>query len=117
MVWLACVPVPCRETLCVAEVELAAALRTLSVNVAALTMLPAVSGVKLMLRLQLAPGPSEKLLVQSAGLPEPVTCTKFAPMLSPGGTAFNNWLPMFCTVTDCGLSALVLPTFVAAKLR
>jgi len=37
--------------------------------------------------------------------------------LKPGATAFSNWLPMFCTVTDCGLSVLVLPSRVVAKLK
>ena len=93
-------------------------MRALSVNVAALEMLPPVCGMKLTLRLQLAPGWSEKLLVQSAGVPEPATCSKeFEPMLRPGATASSNWLPMFCTVTDCGLSVLVLPKAVAAKLN
>src|SRR5208282_2711129 len=107
-------PVPERLTLWVAAV----AFRALSVNVAALTMLPVVCGMKLTLRLQLAPDWSEKLLVQSAGVPEPGTCTKdVAPMLRPGATASSDWLPMFCTVTDCGLSVLVLNTTVAAKLN
>src|SRR5271163_3753036 len=68
-----------------------------------------------MLKSQLAPDISEKLVVQSAG--EPVTCAKFTGMLKPGVTAVNNWLPMFCTVTDCGLSVLVLPTAVEAKVN
>ena len=108
------VPVPCRATLWLAPVEL----RALSVNVAALAMLRTVCGMKPILRLQLAPGTSEKLLVQSAGVPEPGTCWKeFAPMLKPGATAAKVWVPMFCTVTDCGLSVLVLPSTVAAKLN
>jgi len=72
-------------------------------------MLPVVCGVKLTLRLQLAPGASEKPLVQSAGVPEPATFVKFVPTVRPGATAFKDWLPMFCAVTDFGLSALVLP--------
>jgi len=56
----------------------------------------ALVGLKLMLRLQVAPGDSEKLLVQSAGVPEPATLTKFGPLTtSPGATAFRGWLPMF----------------------
>ena len=36
---------------------------------------------------------------------------------SPGLTAPRFWLPMFCKVTDCGLSSLVKPTYVVEKLN
>src|SRR5271170_4402620 len=78
-------------------------------------MLPVVCGVKLMPKLQFAPGNSEKVLVQFVGAPEPAT--KFALTLKPGETSFSCSLPMFCIVTDCGLSVLVLPTAVEAKVN
>jgi hypothetical protein len=43
--------------------------------------------VKLMLNLQLAPGASVNVLVQSAGVPGPTTCVKFVPIASPGAIA------------------------------
>jgi hypothetical protein len=85
-------------------------LRALSVKIAALVIGPVVCGVKLILRLQLVPGASEKLLVQSLGVPEPATCLKLWPTLRPGETAFSNRVPIFWIATDCGLSVLVLPT-------
>jgi hypothetical protein len=107
-------PVLVSVMLCIAEGEV---LRALSVKTAALEMGPATVGTKSMLRLQLAPAASEKLLVQSAGVPEPATFVKFVPTVRPGATAFNDWLPMFCAVTDFGLSVLVLPSTVGAKLN
>src|ERR1700694_3341814 len=66
-----------------------------------------------MLRLQRAPGVSEKLLVQSAGVPEPGTWRKFVPTIRPGAMAVSGWLPTFWMVTDCG--ALVVPTAIFPK--
>src|SRR5208337_2204980 len=81
-------------------------------------MLPVVCGTNMTLRLQLAPGASEKVVVQSGGVPGPAACSKeVEPILRPGATALSDRLPMFCTVTDCGLSLLVLPTAVEAKLN
>ena len=93
-------------------------LSALSVKTAVLVKAPILCGSKLMLRLQVAPGVSEKVLLQSAGVPEPVTWRKFGPVTtSPGATAANDWLPMFWTITDCGLSLLVPPGGVDAKLK
>jgi hypothetical protein len=104
-------PVPFSVTFWLAAVALSA----VSVNVATLWIAPVLWGVKLTLKLQLAPGVSEKLLVQSEGVPEPATCMKLAPTLKPGATAFSAWLPMFSTITDCELPGL-LPTTAGAKL-
>ena len=49
--------------------------------------------MKLMLTLQLVPVVNEKVLVQSAGVPEPGICTKFGGKLNPPSSAFNDWLP------------------------
>ena len=38
---------------------------------------------------------SAKVLEQSAGVPGPVTCTKFVLTISPGATAFSGWVPTF----------------------
>jgi hypothetical protein len=84
-------PVPCMVTLWLAAV----AFRALSVNVATPLIAPVLCGVKLRLRLQLAPGASERPLVQSAGVPEPAVCGKFGSTLRPGATALSGWLPMF----------------------
>jgi hypothetical protein len=78
-------PVPFSVMLCVAVL----AFNELSVNTAVLTMLPVVCGIKLILTLQLNPGPSVKLLLQSAGVPDPATCMKFVPTLNPGATALS----------------------------
>jgi hypothetical protein len=51
----------------------------LSVNSTAPGSPPTTADVKLMLKLQLPPGASAKLLVQSAGVPEPATWTKKLP--------------------------------------
>ena len=61
-------------------------------NAALLASGPAVCGLKLMLRLQLAPGASAKLLVQSAGVPEPATWTKFGARDGQAGTNGIQWL-------------------------
>ena len=39
--------------------------------------------------------PCEKVLVQSASVPEPTTWRKFVPTIRPGATAFSVWLPTF----------------------
>ena len=70
-------------------------LRLLSVNVAAPVKVPILRGSKLMLRLQAVPGVREKLLLQSAGDPEPTTWTKSVPTVRPVVRAFSGWLPMF----------------------
>src|SRR5437763_3277574 len=80
------VPVPESGIDCVAGLPFS----ELSVRTAALRRGPLVTGVKLMLRLQVAPGASAKLLVQSAGVPVPATCAKFVPIVRPGVIAFND---------------------------
>jgi hypothetical protein len=94
MVWLiVVVPVPCSAMFCVAE---GLALSALSVKVAVPVRLPLLCGWKLMLKLQVAPGASAKALLQSGGVPEPGTWTKFGPAtINPGARAFSGWLPTF----------------------
>src|SRR5436190_5319092 len=75
MVWVCCwLPVPLRPMFWVAGLPF----NELSVSVAVSVIGPPDVGVKLRLRLQLAPEASEELLVQSAGVPEPATCAKLA---------------------------------------
>ena len=80
---------------------------------------PAACGVKLMLRLQLAPGASgaaENPEPQSSGVPEPVASTKLGPVTTrPGSTAVRGWLPTLVIITVWGLSSLVLPTLVLSN--
>ena len=92
MIYGAFVPVPVSVIDWVAGL----ALSVLSVKTAVLVSGPALCGSKLRLRLQVAPGVSVKLAVQSAGVPEPGTWTKFGPVTrSPGGMASSGWLPVF----------------------
>ena len=63
------VAVPLRLIVCVAGLPL----RALSDSTAEPWMAPGMVGVKLRLRLQLAPVANERLVVQSCGLPEPST--------------------------------------------
>jgi hypothetical protein len=66
------------------------------VKLAALLSGPLAAGLKLMLRLQVAPGASEKLALQSPGVPLPGACPKFAPMMArPGEIAVSCSLPLF----------------------
>ena len=67
-----------------------------------------------MLRLHMAPAASEKLLVQSAGVPLPDVGVKLLPTERPGPEAVNGALPIFWICTDIGLSLLVAPTAVEA---
>ena len=107
------IPVPFNVMLCVAD----DALSELSVRVSVSLRVPVVVGKKSMLRLQLAFAASEKLDVQSGGVPLPVARVKSAGRVRPGATAVSAALPKFSTVTVCGLSLLVEPTFVEAKLN
>ncbi len=70
-------------------------LSALSVRVAVLCSSPMPAGLKLMLMLQDSPGLSEKVALQSAGVPLPATCVKLAPTVRPGATAERVALPMF----------------------
>jgi hypothetical protein len=110
MVWLFR-PEPLRVMVWVAGLPF----NELSVSVAEPVIGPVEVGVKLRLRLQFSPEVREELLLQSAGVPEPAICAKLEPTVSP--LSETGPLPIFSTVTDCGLSLLVLPTGVAAKLR
>jgi hypothetical protein len=68
--WIGCTPVPCSLMVWLAD----SALSSLSVKTAVLVRAPAACGVKLMLRLQLAPGAigaAENPVPQSAGAPDP----------------------------------------------
>ena len=98
MVCEACVVVPFRLMVWLAGLPFSA----LSVKTAVLVSVPALCGVKLMLRLQSCPSASEKLLEQSCGVPLPGTCSKFAPITSPGVRAVSGWLPTSWIWTDCG---------------
>ncbi len=71
--------------------------------------------MKLRLRLQLAPAARVVDEVQSAGVPEPGTWVKLGPTVRP--VISSETLPLLPMVSDWGLSALVWPTAVAAKLR
>jgi hypothetical protein len=96
-------PCPWRAIDCLAAVLPNA----LSVRTAALVKGPGAVGVKLMLKLQDPPGASEVEAEQSAGIPLPGTCAKFVPTLRPVND--KAALPIFETVTDLGLSLLVIP--------
>ena len=74
--------------------------------------LPAESGEKLRARLQLAP--SVRLDVAEQFVP-PVAAVQLAGTVSP--LTVSVALPLLATVTVCGLSLLVWPTTVLAKLR
>ncbi len=113
MVWLFNWPTPLNVMVWVAGWPFSA----LSVSVTVPVSEPPTVGVKLTLTLQLWPGVSEKLAVQSAGVPDPGTCAKLELTVRPGAEAESEALPMFSTVNDRGLSALVLPTGVAANVK
>src|SRR5207248_9447740 len=102
MVW-GCWPVPFSLI-----VWVGLAFNELSLSVTVPVIGPVAVGVKLRLRLQLPPGAREELLVQSAGVPEPEICAKLE--LTVSSPSERGPLPIFSTVTDCGLSLLVLPT-------
>ncbi len=119
------VPMPLNRMFCAAYPG-AAALSALSVSASAPLMLPVVSGVKLMDNRQDWPTAS----VPAAGEPAPTKGheddaplfnAKFAAMLGfsplPGTGKFSTALPTSSTVTVCGLSLLVEPITVGAKLR
>jgi len=87
----------------------------LALSTAASVRLPAFFGVKLISRLHVAPGTSENPVVQSGVGPEPNICEKSGPTVIEVST--SAWLPEFWITTDCGLSLLVDPTEVLAKLN
>src|SRR5262249_3146639 len=99
------IPMPPSGIDCVAGLPLL----ELSVSTTVAAFAPLIVGRKLMLRLQRALGASERVLVQSAGVPEPAPCVKLALLIAmPGLMAFSDWLPIFSIVTDRGLSLLVI---------
>jgi hypothetical protein len=87
-------PTPDSSRVCVAALLFS----ELSVRISELVSGPKEVGMKLTLKLQLAPGVNDELPVQSAGVPLPGTIAKFAPMESPVAT--SGALPVFWTVTD-----------------
>lgn len=97
-------PCPCNVIDCVAPVRP----KALSVKTAALIKGPVTVGLKLILKLHDPPAVSEVDVdaEQSAGRPLPATCAKFVPTLTVKDSVV---LPMLETVTDLGLSTLVLP--------
>ena len=105
-------PVPLKAMTWVAGLPLSA----LSVSVAVALSDVGVCGVKEKLRLHSAPGAREKPPVQSAGVPEPATRLKSVVSESTGLFPMRVALPKFCSCKDCGLSLLVVPTTVGAKL-
>src|ERR1039458_7981334 len=107
----ACVPVPFSEIACnegLAAIELLA-------SVAEAVSGPRPVGMKLILKLQLAPAASDELPVQSSGVPLSNVCAKLVPTVTPEIARLA--LPVFWTVTDCGLSLLVPPTGVDWKFN
>ncbi len=104
----------------------AAAFRLLSVRTSEPLREPAAVGTKLMGNWQNAPGASvpaaeEPLLISGQADAAPVLSVKFAVMLGllplDGIGKLNAALPTFSTVTVFGLSVLVAPTAVLAKVR
>jgi hypothetical protein len=83
-------------------------------------MLPGVVGIKLMKSVHV-PGASEPgAAVVPSGHVELPPSTKFVEMLGSVpvvGINVSAALPMFSSSSVCGLSLLVLPTLVDAKLR
>lgn len=101
-------PCPWRVIDCVAAV----CPKALSVKTALLVNAPVEAGVKLMLKLQDFPPTREVEAEQSAGMPLPATCAKLEPTLRPVND--KAAFPILETITDFGLSLLVMPWPVAA---
>jgi hypothetical protein len=123
--WVLPVPMPLNRMLCVAYPG-AAVLSALSVNTAAPLKAPAVAGVKLMGNKQDWPDASvpavEEPALNSGQMDAPLLFSvKFAAILgllpALGIGKFSAALPTFSTVTVCGLSLLVKPGAVGAKLK
>ena len=72
--------------------------------------------MKLKLMLHSVPGPSERMPSQSGTVPGPATTVKSRESLR-APEPVKGWFPIFSNCTDLGLSLLVSPTFVAAKVR
>jgi len=116
------VPVPPSVIVCVE----AATFRLLSVSTSEPVRLPVVAGVKLMGRMQVvfaASDPADEEVVTRGQAVLPVLVRlklvpeRFGSLPVPGMGSVSAAVPMFSSVTVCGLSLLVLPTTVDAKLR
>ena len=98
-----------------------ATLRLLSVVTREPVMGPDTVGMKLTLSVQLAPAASDPGLKVSCGQVELGLRLKLAEMLGlvpvAGTVNRSGEVPLFATVTVCGLSELVAPTAVEAKER
>ena len=121
----ACVVVPLTSMVCT-EYPGPTELRALSVRVNEPLRLPGADGVKLMGKVQEAPGasvPADVELALTRGhVPALLLSSeKFAAMLGllpvAGTGKLRVALPMFSTVTVFGLSELVVPMPVVAKLK
>ena len=119
VVVVAAVPAPFNKIVCVAP----ATFRLLSVATSLPLSGPSASGVKLIEPVQDAPAASVAALepVVSCGQVEPAPIVKPAVMLGllplPGTAKVRLALPALIIATVCGLSALVEPTGVVAKVR
>ena len=105
------VAVPLTAMVCVTELLF----RLLSVSTNDSASEPVVRGWNSIRSAQFAAAASEKLLVQSVELP--VTWGKSVGAVIPGATADSAVFPKFPKVTVCGLSLLVVPSAVLAKLK
>ena len=114
-------PAPLSEMVCAAFVRF----KLLSVKISDPVSEPTAVGLKLTGNRQLAPAarvPEEESVVKSGHAAVPLLFSaKFAEMdgLLPlvGTASVRGALPMLATVTVCGLSLLVEPTTVDAKVR
>ena len=110
------VPVPLSLMICVEP----GAFNVLSVTVSVPLTTPLTVGVKLTINVHLAPTARVRLWEEPGGTGQVELGLKVKPAVIgavlPGALKVNGELPLFTIVTVCGLSALVLPTAVEAKL-
>ena len=106
--------VPLKAMLCAAY-DGDGAFKLLSVSTSEPVRLPGVVGEKFRAYVQVAPGASVSGL--SCGHVEPVANGNDGDVIVAGVGNVRAALPTFSTVTVCGLSVLVEPTSVVAKLR
>ncbi len=94
------------------------AFRLLSVIFTAPAREPRVRGANSTPKPQFSPAFSEVLPVQVVADPFRLKLSSVWPVVTAfSAVKTSGWLPMFCTVTFCGLSMLVWPTSVEAKLK